>query len=202
MLGPLSTAVEPLVVNHPSSPPQSSANPVVSLPVAGKPGRPDIGALFRSEESGLLRFAIGLVGRRTVAEELVQETFLRLHQVWDQVENPRAWLYRSLRNLALNHLRDQPRETELPEETVANPENPPAERLGRSEAVGMVRLFLAEMPQDDRDLIRLKYHDDLRYREISKRTGLSVGNVGYRLHHLLKGLADNLRHAGIEGSQG
>ena len=66
----------------------------------------------------------------------------------------------------------------------------------------MARLFLAEMTQDDRDLIRLKYHDGLRYREISRRTGLSVGNVGYRLHHLLKGLADSLRHAGIEGSQG
>jgi RNA polymerase sigma-70 factor (ECF subfamily) len=137
-----------------------------------------------------------------VAEELVQETFLRLHQVWDEVENPRAWLYRSLRNLALNHLRDRPKETELAEETTANPENLPADRLGRSEAVGMVRLFLAEMSPDDRVLVRLKYHDDLKYREISKRTGLSVGNVGYRLHHLLKGLADSLRHAGIEGSQG
>jgi RNA polymerase sigma-70 factor (ECF subfamily) len=202
MLGPSSTAVEPLFVNHPQPPPQRSSNAVVPLPVAAKAARPDIGSLFRSEESGLLRFAIGLVGRRTVAEELVQETFLRLHQVWDEVENPRAWLYRSLRNLALNHLRDRPKETELPEDAVANAEGLPAERLGRSEAVGMVRLFLAEMSQDDRVLIRLKYHDDLRYREISKRTGLSVGNVGYRLHHLLKGLADSLRHAGIEGSQG
>jgi RNA polymerase sigma-70 factor (ECF subfamily) len=170
--------------------------------VAARPGCTDIGALFRIEESRLVRFAIGLVGQRTVAEELVQETFLRLHPIWDEVENPRAWLYRSLRNLALNHLRDRPRETELSEETAADAENPPAERLGRSEAVGMVRLFLAEMSPDDRDLIRLKYHDELRYREISRRTGLSVGNVGYRLHHLLKGLAESLRHAGIEGSQG
>jgi RNA polymerase sigma-70 factor (ECF subfamily) len=167
-----------------------------------KPGKPDIAALFRSEESGLLRFAIGLVGQRSVAEELVQETFLRLHQMWNDVENPRAWLYRSLRNMALNHLRDRPKETELNEATVAAPDSLLPERLGRSEAVGMVRLLLAEMSPDDRDLIKLKYHDDLKYREISKRTGLSVGNVGYRLHHLLKGLADSLRHSGIEGSQG
>ena len=172
------------------------------MPEAPRPEPPNLATLFEVEESGLLRFAIGLVGRRTVAEELVQETFLRLHQVWGEVENPRAWLYRSLRNLALNHLRDRPRETELPEEAIAAAENLPAELLGRNEAVGMVRLFLAEMSPDDRDLVRLKYHDDLRYREISKRTGLSVGNVGYRLHHLLKGLADSLRHAGIEGSQG
>jgi RNA polymerase sigma-70 factor (ECF subfamily) len=202
MFNPSHATSEPLDDDHPRSPSSGLSDSVVPLPAAMKPGRADIGALFRSEESGLLRFAIGLVGRRTVAEELVQETFLRLHQGWDEVENPRAWLYRSLRNLALNHLRDRPNETELDEATAASAERLPPERLGRDEAVGMVRLFLAEMPTDDRDLIRLKYHDDLKYREISRRTGLSVGNVGYRLHHLLRGLADSLRHAGIEGSQG
>ena len=150
----------------------------------------------------MLRFAIGLVGRRTVAEELVQETFLRLHPVWAEIENPRAWLYRSLRNLALNHLRDRKDETELNEAAAPGEENPPAERLGRNEAVGMMRLLLAEMPDEDRRLIQLKYHDELKYQEISQRTGLSVGNVGYRLHNLLKGLANNLRSAGIEGSRG
>jgi RNA polymerase sigma-70 factor (ECF subfamily) len=48
----------------------------------------------------------------------------------------------------------------------------------------------------------MKYHEDLKYGEISRRTGLGVGNVGYKLHHLLRGLADALRHAGIEGSRG
>ncbi len=78
----------------------------------------------------------------------------------------------------------------------------PVEILGRDEAVGSVRLLMAEMPADDQELIRLKYLEGLRYDEISRRTGLSVGNVGYRLHHLLKGLADSLRRAGIEGSRG
>ena len=70
------------------------------------------------------------------------------------------------------------------------------------EAIGLVRLLLADLPPEDRDLIRMKYQEDLKYGEISERTGLGVGNVGYKLHHLLKGLADALRHAGIEGSRG
>lgn len=161
-----------------------------------------IGALFEAEESGLLRYALGLVGRRMVAEELVQETFLRLHKIWDEVENPRGWIYRSLRNLALNHLRDYPAEAELLETTAATGDAMPPDAMGKAEAVGVVRMLLAEMPASDRNLVQLKYHDNLRYEEISKRTGLSVGNVGYRLHHVLKTLAENLRHAGIEGSQG
>ena len=162
-----------------------------------------LAALFEIEESALLGFAIGLVGRRSVAEELVQEAFLRLHELWHEVDNPRAWLYRSIRNLALNHLRDHRFETaDHCEEEKPGNETPPDEALGRMEAVGMVRMLIAEMPEEERELIRLKYHEDLKYHEISKRTGLSVGNVGYKLHHLLKNLADALRHAGVEGSQG
>jgi RNA polymerase sigma-70 factor (ECF subfamily) len=162
-----------------------------------------VAALFAAEESGLLRYAMGLVGQRVIAEELVQETFLRFHQVADDVENPRGWLYRSLRNLALNHLRDRPRESALNEDDAPSHEALlPADLLGRDEAVGLVRLLLAEMKPADRDLIQLKYHEGLKYEEISRRTGLTVGNVGYRLHHLLKGLADNLRRAGFEGSEG
>ena len=171
-------------------------------PGGGERRQGTIAELFLAEESALLYFAIGIVGQRAVAEELVQEAFLRLHKVWDQVENPRGWLYRSLRNLALNHLRDRPREAELDPERASADQELPREELGRSEAVGTVRMLLAEMPEDDRNLIRLKYQEDLKYQEISRRTGLSVGNVGFRLHHALRQLLDGLRKAGIEGSQG
>jgi len=160
-----------------------------------------LAALFEAEESAILGFAIGLVARRSVAEELVQEAFLRLHQLWDQVENPRPWLYRSVRNLALNHLRDHARETSTDEPEGPSNETPPDAALGRLEAGGIVRLLEADVTPEDRTLIQLKYHDDLKYQDISRRTGLSVSNVGYKLHHLLKGLADALRHAGIDGSQ-
>jgi RNA polymerase sigma-70 factor (ECF subfamily) len=161
-----------------------------------------LATLFQSEEGGLLRYALGLVGRRAVAEELVQEAFLRLHQVWAQVENPRAWLYRSLRNLALNHLRDRRDEAPLDADNSPAAGRLPDDVLGRMEAVGMVETLLAEMPADDRALILLKYRENLKYHEISRRTGMAVGTVGYKLHHLLKELGDALRRSGIEGSRG
>jgi len=158
--------------------------------------------LFEAEEAALLNFALGIVRRRSIAEEIVQEAFLRLHKVWGQVDNPRGWLYRSIRNLSLNHLRDRREETPIDEETAALEQSLPRELLGRNEAVGTVRMLLAEMPEEDRRLIRLKFHENLKYEEIGRRTGLTVGNVGFRLHHLLKGLLDGLQRAGIEGSEG
>jgi RNA polymerase sigma factor (sigma-70 family) len=164
--------------------------------------RPSLSELFASEEGPLLNFALGLVGRRSVSEELVQDAFLRLHQAWRDVENPRAWLYRSVRNLALNHLRDHRREQPLDGVDPTAGDELPAEDMARREAVGTVQLLVAELAPEDRALLRFKYHEGSSYQQISQRTGLSVGHVGYKLHHLLKGLADALRHAGIEGSQG
>ena len=61
---------------------------------------------------------------------------------------------------------------------------------------------MAEMPQQDQQLILWKYTGSLSYEEISKRSGLTVSNVGYKLHHMLKGLADAMRRMGVESKEG
>lgn len=163
--------------------------------------KPDLLALFESEETPLLRYAFSLTGRRVIAEELVQEVFLQLHANWAGVENPRAWLFRSVRNRAYNHHRDGRREVASDEvvATAASEDDTPGEVLQRLEAAGFLRLLLAELGEADRRLVQLKYFEDLRYREIAEQTEMSIGNVGYRLHHILKQLADKLRHLGIDG---
>ena len=157
--------------------------------------------LFEQEESALLRFAILLVGRREIAEEMVQEVFLKLHVNWPEVEQPRAWLYRSLRNRILNHLRDE--KLVIRDPTILNSVEQQVgdsslETVSRLEAINLVRGLLESLPEEDGELLRMKYFEGLRYREISERTGLSVGNVGYRLHHLLKGLAEKLHTLGTD----
>ena len=68
------------------------------------------------------------------------------------------------------------------------------------EAAGYLRLIVEELDEVDRQLVQLKYFDDLKYRDISDKTGLSISNVGYRLHHILKELAEKLRQLGIDGT--
>jgi len=193
-------------MNPPAQPerdPPETDSAVAMLPRPAEPEKPTLREVFDAEESPLLRFAYGIVGRREVAEDLVQDAFLKLHTHWADVENPRAWLFRAVRNLALNHLRDHRRESTLDDahETPSN-DNDACETLGRHEAIGMLQMLVAEMKPDDRRLIRLKYHNHLKYDQISRQTGLSVGNVGYKLHHLLHHLADSMRHLGIESSEG
>ena len=159
--------------------------------------------LFNAEESALLRYAYGIVGQRETAEDLVQEAFLRLHEHWSEVTSPKAWIYRSIRNLALNYLRDHRRETPMDDKAEWQSETPQAdEELGKMEAVGALRMLMAEMQEQDQQLISMKYKRQLSYEDISKQTGISVSNVGYKLHHLLKGLADSLRRLGVESVEG
>ncbi len=165
--------------------------------------KPSLRQVFDAEESPLLRYAHGLVGQRETAEDLVQDAFLKLHAHWDDVTHPRAWLFRCVRNLALSHLRDHKRETPMEEgKEWQSPAPDAGHTLGKLEAIGTLQLLVAELHEDDRALITLKYQEGLKYDQISKRTGLSVGNVGYKLHHALKNLADSLRRLGVESPEG
>lgn len=159
--------------------------------------------LFDLEEQPLLRYAFSLVGRRVVAEEIVQEVFLQLHARWNEVDSPRAWLFRSVRNRAYNHIRNNRREVLGSDENdLPSPGNEcetPEDALQRIETMATLRQLMGDLGEQDRQLLKLKYFEGLKYREISVQTGLSVSHVGYRLHQILKELASKLRPLGIDG---
>jgi RNA polymerase sigma-70 factor (ECF subfamily) len=185
---------------HPK--PEPAVQPAIPFcnPIENKPSLQQV---FAIEESPLLRYAHGLVGQHEIAQDLVQDAFLKLHAQWENVTNPRAWLFRAIHNLALNHLRDHRRETSMNSTHEWQSDAPdPEQALGRLEAIGSLQRLVSELSPDDRSLIALKYHENLKYHQISTRTGLSVGNVGYKLHHALKHLADSLRRLGIESPEG
>src|SRR5947207_1164744 len=62
--------------------------------------------LFAALESPLLAYALRLTGDLSVAEDVFQEAFMKLHTQFDEVREPKRWLYRTVHNLAVNHLRD------------------------------------------------------------------------------------------------
>jgi len=170
----------------------------------GEPGL-SLPQLFDAEESGLLKYAFRLVGRRAVAEEIVQEVFLQLHSRWAEVKQPRHWLYRSVRNRAFNYARDNRREVLADQAACfasASPDGSgdetPEELILRIETAGVLRQTIDSLAEQDRKLVELKYFRGRSYKQISEMTGLSVGNVGYRLHHILKQLAGRLRDLGID----
>ena len=162
-----------------------------------------IEALFGALESPLLSYAMRFLKERPLAEDVVQEAFMKLHAHFAEVQAPRRWLYRTVHNLALNQLRagkkivpmTPPVEGEEPQ--MPDPEPLPDEQIVRWEGIGLVRLSLGALDARSRELIRLKFNEDLSYRQIAERTGISVSNVGYILHHALKTMAAELARTGL-----
>ena len=158
-------------------------------------------ALFAREEAPLLRFATGLAPNRMIAEDLVQEAFIRLHARFSNISQPRPWLYRCVKNLCLNHHRRAWREEpddDLVARAVSEPTQEPDYALDRREQLALLQWSLTGLPDDDLEIVRRKYFEGESYQQISEATGLKTGTIGSRLHHALKHLADALRQTGHE----
>jgi len=177
-------------------PDQASAEP---------PACETIEELFTALESALLAYALRLAGELGAAEDMVQEAFMRLHAQFDEVRDPKRWLYRTVHNLALNHRRDTGKivpldfggELGVHSLECPDPQPLPDEQIARLESIGLVRLSLETLDERSHELVRLKFTEGLSYKEISARTGLGVGNVGYLLHHAIKAVAEELAKNGV-----
>jgi RNA polymerase sigma-70 factor (ECF subfamily) len=174
--------------------------------VTAPAARETIEELFTALESPLLSYAQRLTGAFAAAEDVVQDAFMKLHAQFDEVREPRRWLYRTVHNLALNQRRRSARIVPMPGASddpaspgleSADPQPLPDETIARWEGIGLVRLSLETLDERSRELIRLKFNENLSYREIARHTGLTVGHVGYLLHHALKGIAGELARNGV-----
>src|ERR1041384_7449750 len=162
--------------------------------------------LFVALESPLLAYAVRLAGGLEVAEDVVQEAFMRLHAQFDDVREPKKWLYRTVHNLALNQRRDAGKIVALNLKgedgdaagiDATDPQPLPDEQIARLEGIGLVRLSLETLDKRSRELVRLKFNEGLSYKEIAGKTGLTVSHVGYLLHHAIKAVADELAKNGV-----
>jgi RNA polymerase sigma-70 factor (ECF subfamily) len=160
--------------------------------------------VFEALESPLLAYAVRLLKDKSLAEDVVQEAFMKLQPLFKEVRQPRAWLYRSVHNLALNHLRQSAKFVVLPsagqEEggpELADPHLLPDEAISRLEGISLVRVTVEGLDERARELVRLKFEEDLSYKEISERTGLTVSHVGYLLHHAVKEVGGALAKIGL-----
>src|SRR3569832_1654141 len=101
--------------------------------------------LFEALESPLLAYALRLTADMAVAEDVFQEAFMKLHEQFSEIREPKRWLYRTVHNLAVNQLRNGSKIVPLqPEqygsggqgaETV-DPQPIPDEQIVRLEGIG------------------------------------------------------------------
>lgn len=148
---------------------------------------------LKQYESLLMGYAVTYLHDLDRARDVVQDTFIRLHQ--QDVEKVRdgvkAWLFTVCRNRALDILRKEKRIVALKEDQLARvpaTRRSPVERIDLEERLFQVHEGLDKLSENQREVILLKFEQGLSYQEIAEVTGLSDGNVGFLLHTGLKRL--------------
>jgi RNA polymerase sigma-70 factor, ECF subfamily len=142
--------------------------------------------LFREFGQRTLGYLHGLVGDD--AEDVQQEVWVAVFRGIASLANPRAfrtWLYRTTRHRAIDFLRRRKRERELIVD--AEPEAVEAIASAESGALDLAEPALlhalAGLPPPQREVLLLRYQDDLSYMEIALVVGCPIGTVRTRLHH-------------------
>jgi len=167
-----------------------------------------LGALYDRIAAAAYGLASRITGDTAAAEDVVQESLLR---VWRRAEQydpgrgaARAWLLRLVRNAAIDHVRARGSRDRAEqgagidvEESVA-PERPD-EALLRLERGRRVRAALEDLPHEQRRAIETAYFEGLSHSEIAAREGAPLGTIKTRIRdgvmRLRAGFAREVPHA-------
>ncbi len=169
--------------------------------------------LFRRWSGRVLRFLERMVREPAVAEELLQETFLRVHRArekWEPSARFSTWLFSIATNLALNELR-RPFRRSVHESTDAEREGAPLELAAEAPAVddvaharrvgGDVERALASLPERQRAALWLTAVEGLSYAEVAASLDTSPQSVKALVHRGRSALAEQLPHAIDRGGE-
>jgi len=182
--------------------PQQWSDEQIKL-TATKNRRVAINLLIEKYRQPLLRHALYILRDQDDAYDIVQETFVRAireTRLFDPDFRIKAWLFRVAKNLCLNQLRNTSRRAAI---LHANP------MPDRQEAQQWKTLFdgeqsilmmetLDKLGADHREILVLRYYDELSYIEIAQVLDIKLGTVMSRLSRARKKLLDVLPHEIVE----
>jgi RNA polymerase sigma-70 factor, ECF subfamily len=155
--------------------------------------------LMERYQHRLYRYLLRLVWQEATAEDLFQQTWMRVMErigSYDPKRNFESWLFAVARNLALDHLRRyQPESLDEPlpsgdtrAEWVADTGPGALEQLLAEERAGCLLAALSDLPAVFREVLTLRFEEEMKIEEIAVVLSVPLGTVKTRLHRAMKHL--------------
>jgi RNA polymerase sigma-70 factor (sigma-E family) len=135
-------------------------------------------SLYASHFDQLVRLASLLTSSSMVAEDIVQEAFAKLHNRFDRIEVPQAWLRVAVVNACSNERRRLRTARRLAPRLVR-------ETMTAEEPMPELMASLRRLPDRQRAVVVLKFYLDLPEAEITEALGMRPGTVKSSLHRAL-----------------
>lgn len=161
--------------------------------VAERRDRTAFASLFDHYAPRLKAFLMRQGVEASAAEELVQETMLT---VWRRAEtfDPKqaavaTWIFTIARNKRIDRLRRENKPELDPHEPMFHPELQSAdEAVDKRQQAVRLRRAIANLPQEQAELVRMAYFGDMVHTSIAEETGVALGTVKSRLRLAMKRL--------------
>ena len=142
-----------------------------------------------------------IVGGHEDADDVTQETFVKAYLALGEFRGDSSfftWLYRIAVNLSLNTIRKRQvlsyiHESELLGRFLPSHDDP-SERLEQEETATLLERAIAQLPEKQRAVFVLRYHDELSYEEIAKILKTSIGGLKANYFHALRKVREHLRN--------
>ncbi|HEX5046107.1 MAG TPA: RNA polymerase sigma factor [Gammaproteobacteria bacterium] len=151
-----------------------------------------LATLFERHHARLYRYCLRMTGNRAVAEDLVQDCFMRMLKYKATFKDDSAfvpWMFGIARNACVAHLRRASID-HVPEEQIDREPAEPAEAPPEGHDVELVRRALLALPVERREVLVLSRYEFKTYEEIARALGCSVGAVKVRAHRAIKQLRE------------
>ena len=145
--------------------------------------RPTFESLFRGERLSMVRLAHLITGSNSVAEEVVQEAFIRLREHWEHVDNHPAYLRAVVTNLCRRQVRRRDYERRI---------SPPGEGVVFQPDIDEAWVAICRLPFRQRAALALRFYEDLPESEIARILGCRPGTVKSTIHRGLTRLRKEL----------
>jgi RNA polymerase sigma-70 factor (ECF subfamily) len=146
-----------------------------------------IGRLYRQHGRGLIAYACSFVRGFEAAEDVVHQVFVRLLHGHVTIEGPPApYLYRAVRNSALNDCRNHSRDVELNEAWL---EGPP----GMEGTTLVIESALRALPPEQHEVITLRIWGQMTFEEIAVTIGIPQKTAESRYRYGLVKLREEFR---------
>src|SRR4051812_39998567 len=141
--------------------------------------------IFQKNSGKVYHLCYGYTGDDDSANDLMQETFIKVWQNLDKFRNKSlisTWIYRIAVNTCLTYLRSEKRQAkdELTDNII---ENQPEELSEKNEQVALLYKSIAQLEENDRLIITMVL-DELPYNEIAEISGISEGNLRVKIHRI------------------
>ncbi|MBR5821215.1 MAG: sigma-70 family RNA polymerase sigma factor [Alistipes sp.] len=158
-----------------------------------------------------VRSYIGMmVKENAVADDIFQETFIKAVKVIDEggyTDSGKflSWVLRIAHNRVLDHFRREKSSRQLNEKdagydvlgTLRFAENTVEDEIVHSELMETVRRLVEELPEDQREVVRLRYYSKLSFQEIAEQTEVSINTALGRMRYALINLRRMIKEKNI-----